>query len=114
MARGASILTLVVIAAALIVVGALYIRLRWWRSPQAYRAMIALAVCYLAAGAILGAWIVHLAAPSPSGYVEAVGRRAGVGGIGAAEAAERFLGKGRWHHGRRHDHGSWPRRSARK
>ena len=52
------------IAAALIAAGALYIRLRWRRSPQAYRAMIAVAVCYLEAGAILGACVVRLVAPA--------------------------------------------------
>jgi len=34
----------------LVVGGALYIRWRWGRSPQAYRAMIALAICYFVAG----------------------------------------------------------------
>jgi hypothetical protein len=57
----------IVIAAALIAGGGLYIRLRWRRSPQAYRAMVALAVCYFVAGSILGAWVLHFAAPSNSG-----------------------------------------------
>jgi hypothetical protein len=39
--RGTSALAWVMIAGVLIAVGALYIRLRWRRSPQAYRAMIA-------------------------------------------------------------------------
>lgn len=72
----------VVIAAALIAAGALYIRLRWRRSPQAYRAMIAVAICYLAAGAILGACVVRLVAPAPPGQVKAVAPGAGVGSIG--------------------------------
>lgn len=50
----------VVIAIALIAGGVLYIRLRWRRSPRAYRAMFALASCYFVAGAIAGAWIPHL------------------------------------------------------
>lgn len=45
----------------LVVIGALYIRLRWRRSPRAYSAMIALSVVYFVAGALLGAWILHLA-----------------------------------------------------
>jgi endonuclease YncB( thermonuclease family) len=39
--------------------GAVYIRLRWRRAPQAYRAMVAVAGGYLIAGAVLGGWIVH-------------------------------------------------------
>ena len=48
----------------LVVVGASYIRVRWHRSPQAYRSMIALAICYFAAGSILGAWTFYLTAPN--------------------------------------------------
>lgn len=59
----------VLIAAALIAFGAFYIRLRWKRSPHAYRAMIALAVCYFAAGAVVGGLIVHLAERVPRGQV---------------------------------------------
>lgn len=62
---------------AVIAGGALYIRLRWWRSPQAYRAMIVVAVCYLVAGAVLGRLLVHLIAPAPSSHVEAVPRGGG-------------------------------------
>ena len=51
------------IALALALSGALYIHLRWHRSPQSYRAMIALAVCYFVAGSITGAWLLHLTAP---------------------------------------------------
>lgn len=51
------------------------------RSPQAYRAMIAVAVCYLAAGAVLGGLIIHLVTPAGrSGIEEAV-----VPGTGAGE-----------------------------
>jgi hypothetical protein len=53
-------------AAALVAGGALYMRLRWRRSPQAYRAMIALAVCYFEAGSLVSAWVMHLAGPKPS------------------------------------------------
>lgn len=55
----------IVAAVALIIIGALYIRLRWWRSPQAYRAMMALAVGYFVAGALAGAWLFS-AAPKPA------------------------------------------------
>jgi endonuclease YncB( thermonuclease family) len=53
-----------ILAAVIIVVGALYVRLRWFRSPRAYRAMIALAACFFFAGALAGAWIMHLTAPN--------------------------------------------------
>jgi hypothetical protein len=51
------------IFAALVVVatGALYIQLRWRRSPHAYRAMVALAAIYFVAGSLTGAWIMRLA-----------------------------------------------------
>jgi len=50
---------------------ALYIRLRWRRAPQAYTAMVAVAVCYFVAGAVLGAWVLHQLGPSaPSSTVE--------------------------------------------
>jgi len=55
----------VFVTLALIVGGTLYIRLRWRRSPQAYRAMIAVAAGYFVAGALAGGWTVHLAAPKP-------------------------------------------------
>ncbi len=54
-----------VIAVALILGNALYIQLRWRRSPQAYRSMIALAVGYFVAGALTGALALHLAASKP-------------------------------------------------
>ncbi len=51
----------------LLLAGGAYIRLRWSRSPLAYRAMIALAVCFFIAGALLGAWLFHARAePSAS------------------------------------------------
>ena len=40
-------------AAALVIAGALYIRLRWHRSPRAYRAIIALPAGYFVAGSII-------------------------------------------------------------
>jgi hypothetical protein len=43
---------------------ALYIRLRWHRAPQAFTVMVAVAVCYFVAGAVLGAWVLHLLGPS--------------------------------------------------
>jgi len=57
--------TSALVALALVLAGALYIRLRWRRSPQAYRAMIALGVCYFVAGLITGAWILHVTTPKP-------------------------------------------------
>ena len=58
--------TSVLVALALLLPGALYIRLRWRRAPQAYRAMIAVAACFFVAGSILGAWTLHLRAPKPA------------------------------------------------
>jgi hypothetical protein len=56
----------IVVALALVAIGALYIRQRWSRWPRAYRAMLALAACYFVAGCLLGAWILHLAGPRPN------------------------------------------------
>jgi hypothetical protein len=42
----------------LVVIGALYIRRRWGRSPHAYRAMIVLAIGYFVAGMLVGASLV--------------------------------------------------------
>ena len=42
------------LALVLVIGGALYIGRRWGRSPQAYRAMIALAICYFVAGTVAG------------------------------------------------------------
>ncbi len=58
--------TSALVALALVLAGAFYIHLRWRRSPQAYRAMIALGVCYFVAGSITGGWILHLTAPRPT------------------------------------------------
>jgi|SRR5208282_1562528 len=58
--------SVIIIAVVLVVVGALYIRVRRSRSPQAYRAMIALTACYFIAGSLVGAWVLHLIAPRPS------------------------------------------------
>ena len=44
----------------MVVLGTLYIRVRWRRSPQAYRAMIWLTACYFVAGSIVGAWLLRL------------------------------------------------------
>jgi hypothetical protein len=53
----------VFIALALVAGGAIYIRLRWHRSPQAYRAMIVIAACYFSSGLLMGAWVFRLATP---------------------------------------------------
>src|SRR5712692_9441432 len=58
--------SVILIATALVAGGALYSALRWRRSPRAYRAMIAVAVGYFVAGALAGAWAVHLLAPKPA------------------------------------------------
>lgn len=52
-------MTYLVFALALVIVGALYIRVRWRRSPRAYRAMIALSIGYFVAGALVGVWGFH-------------------------------------------------------
>jgi hypothetical protein len=61
MARGA-----ILGALALVLAGGLYVRLRWRRSPQAYRAMIVLAASYFLAGALAGGWLMRLVMPPPS------------------------------------------------
>src|SRR5271170_5100306 len=58
----------IVAALALVLAGALYVWLRWRRSPQAYRAMMVLAACYFVAGALAGAWALRLAAPVSSAH----------------------------------------------
>src|SRR6266851_1927545 len=45
---------------------ALYIHFRWRRAPQAYRAMVAIALGCLAAGVMLGASIEHFTVPAPA------------------------------------------------
>ncbi len=50
---------LLIIAALLIIGGVGYIELRWRRAPHARRAMLYLAVCYFAAGGILGGLLLH-------------------------------------------------------
>jgi hypothetical protein len=52
-------------ALALVLAGALYARLRWRKSPLAYRAMMELAVAYFVAGAFAGAWLMHVTLPGP-------------------------------------------------
>jgi len=49
----------IVLALMVVAGGAFYIRQRWGRAPQAYRAMIALAVCYFVAGALIGVSLVR-------------------------------------------------------
>src|SRR5215472_15983261 len=70
--------------------GALYIRLRGRLSPQAYRAMLGLAVGYLAAGALTAAIALHLLAsiaaqdapvPSPPGQTSVASPSAAVGDL---------------------------------
>jgi hypothetical protein len=57
----------VLAALVLVAAGALYIHLRWRRSPPAWRAMIGLAICYFLAGSITGAWIVRFSASGSIG-----------------------------------------------
>jgi hypothetical protein len=54
------------VAAVLIAGSTLYIRLRWRRSPQAYRAMLVIAVCYFVAGSIVSVLVLHLVEPGPT------------------------------------------------
>ena len=68
----------IIMAVLLIAGGTLYIRQRWRRSPQAYRAMIWLTACYFVAGSIVGAWILHLFAPRPNAPVADIATSAGV------------------------------------
>ena len=56
----------IIVAAVLLVGGALYICLGWRRSPRAYRAMFVLAACYFVAGSMVGAWVLHLLEPRPT------------------------------------------------
>lgn len=74
----------VVIAVALVVAGGLYIRLRWRRSPRAYRAMIAIAAGYFAVGIVVGAWALHPAAPKRA---ESVAQTRGANAPATAAAA---------------------------
>jgi hypothetical protein len=60
---------MVFIALLLVTAGGLYIRLRWRRAPQAYRAMITLALGYFIAGALAATWVMHRAAPRPAEVV---------------------------------------------
>ncbi len=57
---------LIIISVVLVGGGALYIRVRWHRSPEAYRAMIGLMACYFVAGSIVGAWVLHFIATMPT------------------------------------------------
>ena len=70
-------------AFALMAAGALYVHLRWQRSPQAWRAMVGLAVTYFLAGVVTGGWVVHLIA-GRTGQAEQGG---GQGLVGRATAA---------------------------
>jgi hypothetical protein len=60
-----------IVAFALLIGGAVYVRFRWQRSPQAYRAMIVLAACYFVAGSIVGAWVLHFISPGSPQVVTA-------------------------------------------
>jgi hypothetical protein len=50
---------ILVLLLSLIAGGALYVRLRWIRSPVAYKAMIGVAACYFLAGILVCAWVLH-------------------------------------------------------
>ena len=52
-------LWLLAISAAVIVGGALYIRLRWRRAPLAQRDMAVVAFAYFIAGCVIGAWVLQ-------------------------------------------------------
>jgi hypothetical protein len=84
------------IALLLVTTGELYIRLRWRHAPQAYRAMIVLALGYFIAGALAATWVLHRAAPrsaelvstSPSAPVAAP-----ASGLAGAYLPNRYTGK---------------------
>jgi hypothetical protein len=50
---------LVLIAGVLFLTGQFYIRLRWYRSPEVYQAMLGVAACYFIAGAFAGVAALH-------------------------------------------------------
>jgi hypothetical protein len=52
-----------IVALILCLAAGLYIHFRWQRAPQAYRAMVAIALGCLAAGVMLGASMEHFTAP---------------------------------------------------
>ena len=78
------------LAVVLIGAGALYIWLRWRRAPQAYRAMIALAVCYFAAGAVLGGLVVHFTGAAPRGQVASATANSSTAAFGSAGVLNKF------------------------
>src|SRR5579871_6911947 len=56
-----------IFSAAVIVGGAVYIRLRWRRAPLARRDMTALALAYFIAGCVVGGWLVQRFRSSSNG-----------------------------------------------
>jgi|SRR5208282_2120300 len=81
----------IIVAAVMVVLGTLYIHLRWRRSPQACRAMIWLTACYFVAGSIVGAWVLRLVAPTPNApTVEVVAPSAGVPSLAVVPLAPRL------------------------
>jgi hypothetical protein len=84
--------TSTLVALVLALGGAFYIRLRWRRSPQAYRAMIALATCYFVAGAITGAWILDLIVARPTVPPVAPSSAAAISSPATATIKENYTG----------------------
>jgi hypothetical protein len=82
---------MVFIALLPVAAGALYIRLRWRRAPQAYHAMIVLALGYFIAGALAATWALHRAAPQSA---EVVATRPGApvaaSGLAAGQLPNRY------------------------
>jgi endonuclease YncB( thermonuclease family) len=92
-ARALGSVTSTAIAAALIAGGALYFGLRLRRSPRAYRATIAVAVCYLGAGAVLGGLVVYLVTFGRTGVREEVTRGGGAAELSSANLPNRFTAR---------------------
>jgi hypothetical protein len=83
----------ITIALVLASAGALYVRLRWHRSPRAYQAMIALAACYFVAGSLTGAWILHLATRGTSAQGPTAERPNAPGPSPLAAIADRVISR---------------------
>ena len=56
----------VILAILMVAVGAAYVRLRWYRSPRAYRAIIGLSAFFFVAGVLAAVWIMQLVISKPA------------------------------------------------
>jgi len=78
-------------ALALVAAGALYVRLRWRRAPQAYQAMIVVCPAFFVAGALAGAWLMHAVSPAAPIAVRVAVPAAGVPAVPAEPTGSRPL-----------------------